>query len=314
MITLTTIFTFAAMFLFVQPQRSGELYGTVRVAGKRQAVPFARVRVLTGGLDGEEVITNGDGQFRFFDVPSGGYLIEVTCTGFEPATVEVHVMGMTHPALDIDLKPQSASQRPARLVASVDETLIPKHARGEYERALEARKHSNCDKALAHLEKAIKTYFQYADAHNEMGNCYVSLNKLDQAEQAFKHGIEFGTSIYPYLNLADIYVKEGRLEKARDVLQAALHSNPGEGDIYYALANTYFVEGRMEEAEKAALEADSRIHRIPDLHVLLAKIYLRLNNRPAAVTQLQTYLKEAPDSPLRDKIKQSLKEADSQPR
>jgi hypothetical protein len=38
----------------------------------------------------------------------------------------------------------------------------------------------------------------------------------------------------------------------------------------------------------------------------MAKIYFRLNNRLAVAEQLETYLKEAPDSPLREQIRQSL--------
>ena len=167
--------------------------------------------------------------------------------------------------LNIELKPAAAPQGP--LVASAAEYMIPKSARREFERAREEQKHSNCESALTHLEKAVQAYSRYASAHNALGNCYMELHDLDGAEQSFKLAIEFGTSIYPYLNLADLYVKQKRFEDARVILKAAMKSNPRAGDLYYALANTYFVEDRFDEAERAALEADSRIHRIPTRRV-----------------------------------------------
>ena len=294
--------------VFFQPQRAAELNGRVREAGGQKTVPFAWVRLQGPGVVASDEFTNVDGRFRFTGITAGPYTIEVICPGFETVSISVDVLGMNHPEqLEIELKPSAVIPQ-GRLVASAAELMIPKSARREFERARDEQKHSNCERALVHLERAIREYARYASAHNAMGNCYAELHDLDRAEQSFKRGIEFGTSIYPYLNLADVYVKQRRFEDARSVLRLAMHSNGGQGDLYYALANTYFVESRLDEAEAAALEADSRIHRIPDLHLLLAKIYLRRNNAPAIVEQLKAYLKEAPHSPLTEQIQRSLKE------
>ncbi len=68
----------------------------------------------------------------------------------------------------------------------------------------------------------------------------------------------------------------------------------------------YFEEGSIGEAETAALQADSRIHRIPDLHLLLAQIYLRKQDGPAVAMQLQIYLNEAPAGPRREEVRKEL--------
>jgi hypothetical protein len=88
---------------------------------------------------------------------------------------------------------------------------------------------------------------------------------------------------------------------------------PGEGDPYFALANAYFVQERFDDAEAMALEADSRTHRIADVHLLLAKIYLRRRNSTAVIRQLEMYLKEAPEGPVKDRIRKELGRS-SQPR
>jgi len=224
MITFTYTLMFAAMLLFLEPQqRPAVLNGYVRVAGKQQTVPFARVRLLGPGSVANEEVTNGDGMFRFPELEPGPYTIEVAAPGFEAAFVEVRVLGMNRPEqLNIELKPAAAPQGP--LVASAAEHMIPKSARREFERAREEQKHSNCESALTHLEKAVQAYSRYASAHNALGNCYMELHDLDGAEQSFKLAIEFGTSIYPYLNLADLYVKQKRFEDARVILKAAMTS------------------------------------------------------------------------------------------
>lgn len=209
--------------------------------------------------------------------------------------------------LFVDLRRPRQSPGGRSNVVSIAEFLIPKDARREFEREREQQKRSNCPDALAYLRRAVKAYSEYAAAYNEMGNCYVRLGMTDRAEASFKRAIELGTTVYPSMNLADLYVKQGRFDEARNVLQRAIRSNPGEGDAHYSLAVVYFEEGSIGEGEAAALQADSRTHRIPDLHLLLAKIYLRKQDGPAVARQLQIYLDEAPAGPRREEVRRELK-------
>src|SRR2546430_11195903 len=54
-------------------------------------------------------------------------------------------------------------------------------------------------------------------------------------------------------------------------------------------------------SEAAALQADSRPHRIADLHLVLAKMYLH-KNVDKLVDQLELYLKEAPNGSESDRV------------
>jgi predicted Zn-dependent protease len=141
----------------------------------------------------------------------------------------------------------------------------------------------------------------------------VQLHQPDRAEEHFKRAIELGTTIYPSLNLADLYVKQNRFVDSRNGLNVALRSNREAGDLYYGLANTYLAEGRLEEAKAAALEGAARGHRIPDLHLLLAKLYAGYNNEPAMLEELRKYVKEARRTPLRERIRWFLRTANVRP-
>ena len=190
---------------------------------------------------------------------------------------------------------------------SVADYLIPKAARQDFDRGRKQQRQSKCVEALVYFERAVKAYPQYAAAHNEMGNCYVQLGLLDGAERSFKQAVELATTVYPSMNLADVYVQQKRFEDARAVLNSTIRAHAGEGDPYYALALTYFEESRIDDAERAALEADSRQHQVPDLHLLLAKIYLAKQNVPEVVNQLTLFLAEAPSHPLARQVRSDLK-------
>jgi len=171
---------------------------------------------------------------------------------------------------------------------------------------LKDRKAGNCDKAMPHLQKAIALAPKYGEAHNELGICLLKQNKLSEAEAAFRRATDLNATIYPSMNLADLYAKQKRFDEALRVLQKSMAANPTEGDLLFAVARIYFDQGDMRKAEFAGLEAHSRTHRTADVHLLLAKIYLSANNYPALTTQLETYLIENPTGPVPDEIRKTL--------
>ena len=101
-------------------------------------------------------------------------------------------------------------------------------------------------------------------------------------------------------------MKRKRWTKAEEFTIRAIEMAPNDGDSYHVLALVYFEEGRFDEAEATALKADARPHHIADVHLLLAKLYLRNGNSAALKEQLESYLKEAPNGTISDRIRQWL--------
>jgi tetratricopeptide (TPR) repeat protein len=168
------------------------------------------------------------------------------------------------------------------------------------------RQRGNCTEALAHFRKAIATYPKYGEAFTEMGNCLKQAGNLTEAENAFKSAIEYSRTVYASINLADMYVSQHRFAEAQRVIRTATKLDPLDGDLFFALARTYFDQNQMKEAEASALEAHSRVHRFPEVHLLLSKIYLANGNQPALLTQLETYLEESPKGPAADQVRQDI--------
>jgi hypothetical protein len=65
-------------------------------------------------------------------------------------------------------------------------------------------------------------------------------------------------------------------------------------------------KGRLDHAECAALQAQERYHGVPEVHILLAKIYGQKKEEEKAVEQLKMYLKEAPNGTYSEGIRRVL--------
>ena len=163
--------------------------------------------------------------------------------------------------------------------------------------------------AIGAYRKSLEANPRNAEAHNAIGNCHVRLKQLTLAEQAFKTAIELTPSVYPALNLSDVYINQGRLEEADTVLTRALHRNPTEGDAYYGLALLRVEQHRLEDAEQLAHQAHDHLHHIEDVHLLLAQIHQYQGRLDRIPEDLQLYVTEAKPSPTREHIKNVLADA-----
>jgi predicted Zn-dependent protease len=133
------------------------------------------------------------------------------------------------------------------------------------------------------------------------------------AEEAFQKAVQFASGVNPAVNLSTLYVGDGRLEEAQQLIIRLLPKNPTEPELYAALTRIYFAEGRVHEAELAGLEAHSRGHESPDVHLILAKIYESQQNRAALITQLRTYLEERPQGAMADQVRKQLSDVQTSP-
>jgi tetratricopeptide (TPR) repeat protein len=273
----------------------GNLDGLIRIHGGD--VGTARVQLLRLGVIVQEQFST-DGRFTFRSVPHGHYTLAVHVPGREPVSREIEVPSESYVLIEAG---DSASLL-NRAVASVFELEIPRSARRQYERAQDRLREGNCSTALKYLSEAIRLYQNYADAHNAVGNCQVQLQHPALAEEAFRQAIELTESVYPALNLADVYIKQGRLDEADTVLTRALRRDPTQGDAYYGLALLRLEQHRLDEAEKLAEQAHEHPKHSEDVHLLLAKVHQRQGRMDLIPIDLEHYLSEAKPSPMRDRI------------
>jgi tetratricopeptide (TPR) repeat protein len=233
-------------------------------------------------------------------------LIEAGVTQSREAPVNVLVEDSI---VAVTLTPKAVGSRNAIQTVSVFEYQVPKTARKEFTKAEDAAHNADCPDAIEHLKAALAIFERYAAAHNAAGNCYAKTGATGLAEESFKRAMALTSAVYPALNLADLYTDQQRFNEAGDVLINAIRRSPTEGDGYYGLAVLRFKEDRLEEAARWAIEAHRHSLHIPDVHILLAKIYDRKAKDDLVLRELHSYVKEAKPGETRTKVQQMLKKS-----
>ena len=275
--------------------------GTVRTAGGSAIPGTVRVRLESPGAPSQEQLAS-NGRFEFAGVAPGWYTVAVRAPQFED--VALPVLAPSEGEIIVTLHPKPIVAASSARAVSVFEYQIPKAARQQFGGAQKAARKNDCDGAIKRLKQAIEIFGEYAEAHNEMGNCYVKTGATALAEESFKKALRFTPAVYPALNLADLYASEGRFNEADDVLTNAIHRSPAEGNGYYALAVLRFRQDRLEEAEQFARQAHSYRLHAADVHLLLAKVYQRGANEESVLRELELYVKEAKPGEVRSRARQ----------
>ena len=171
-------------------------------------------------------------------------------------------------------------------------------AHKEFKKALKAVRKKKYEKALGRLKKATEIYPQFTEAFYEMGRIYLQQNRKEEARKAFEQAIV----ATPWLQELNNRPQQ-LLETSNEILQ--LYPTLSVGHFFQSFANLSL--GRLEEAEKSALRADQHEHRqMPQVHLLLAKIYRQKGKLEEAGKQLSTFLEESPNSPIAYRIRFDL--------
>ena len=191
---------------------------------------------------------------------------------------------------------------------SVTSLLVPDKARKEFEQGDKDAHANKLPSATQHMEKAVADYDKYAAAWNELGNLYVANHQADKAQAAFEKSIAADPKyIPPFIALASLQLQTNQNEDALNSAGKALDLDPGIATASYIEAAANFRLNRMDAAEKSALDAQKQPHQnVPQLHVLLADIFIKKQDFPAAAAQFRAYLREAPNGTLVAQVKQSL--------
>ena len=193
---------------------------------------------------------------------------------------------------------------------------IPGKARGEYEKGCGDLRDRKFESAENHLRKAVQLYPKYADALVLLGQLLAARNRVDDALGACSQASSVDPDFVPaYLCLADT---SGQLRQWSQTLEFANHAlklDPVQnfyGHFYMAVAQFHLSE--FSGAEKNALRTidDDHLHRLPQVHLLLAQIYGSRHDLKSVATQLRAYLSVAPNAPDAPSVRKRLEDLESQ--
>jgi len=195
---------------------------------------------------------------------------------------------------------------------SVTSLLVPNEARKEFEKAIKDLKSNHSDSARQHLEKAIAMYDKYAAAWNELGRIYQSSGDKNKAGDAFGKAIEIDSQyLQPYLNLAFLQIQDQQWKAGVETAGRALEMDSSIGFASFLQAVGNLNLNQLEAAEKSAREAEKGPHgNIPQVHALLAEIFLQKQAYADAAKHMQTYLQEAPQGSYAEQMKKGLEQVE----
>jgi tetratricopeptide (TPR) repeat protein len=193
---------------------------------------------------------------------------------------------------------------------SVTSLLVPDNARKEFDKGDKDARSNKLVSATQHLEKAVAEYDKYAAAWNELGNLYLANHETEKADKALEKAIAADPKyIPPYMTLASLELQNAQYESALETAGKALELDPSSGQASFIQAGADFKLNRPDAAEKSALDAQKQPHQnIPQLHVLLAEIFVQKHDYVNAAAQMRAYLKEAPQGRLASEVKHDLEQ------
>src|SRR5258708_35404341 len=118
-----------------------------------------------------------------------------------------------------------------------------------------------------------------------------------------------------YVCLADISCQLSQWNRTLEFADHAIKLDPVQnlyGHFYMAIAQFHL--NQFSAAEKNSLrtiDAD-HLHRLPQVHLLLAQIYGSMHDLKSAATQLRAYLSVLPNSPYPPGLTKNLEDLESQ--
>ncbi len=179
---------------------------------------------------------------------------------------------------------------------------IPSAAKNLYE-AGAGDLSKNQDKGFGELEEAVKIFPDYFDALSLLGKEYVLRKDYEKAYPYLLKAIDVNPrSFSSFFRLGYAFYQLRQYAAALKASNAAVILAPDSADAQQLCGTILRINENFVEAEKTLLKANSLAEgKNSETHFQLALLYNRLKRNPAAIDELEIYLKLEPESP--DKIK-----------
>ena len=277
-----------------------------------------QVRLETPTRGSRNGMTDEKGNFLFTRLPAGNYTLVIDKEKeFAPITYSVDIIQLRgsppqnyHLSLKLASRPKRDTKPGVLNVAFAD---VPKEALDHFSKAQELALAKDPKGSILELEQAIKLHPTFMLAYNEMGIEYLRLNELARAEASFKEALKIQPEAFqPLMNLGIILVQTKRFDHAEPILRSALKAEGSAPVAHYFLGQALANLGKFDEAEKELTTAlKDGGPEVKEAHRTLAIIYGSRGDRKRQVSELETYLKLAPNVSDAAQLRQLLKQLKS---
>lgn len=334
--TILSCVTLLMLFVAAAAQQSGNSTNTGRgstsspishtVRGKifmpSGGLPDQRIRVVlelnTGGI-ASETFSDSVGNFEFRNLPNNSY--KVTVPGdtrtYETTQETVEAFGNFTRTFTVQIylreKSNDFAAKPKDKIlsiADIQEADAPKAAKKAYEQGVKLARDSKPDDATAKLQEALKIFPDYLKALNKLGEQYMAVNKPADAQAAFERAIAINPKFaLPHINLGILLVYQKQYAGAITALEDGIRLDDTYpmGHLNLGLALMSSAPPQFERAEKELLRTlEMGKKDFVHVHKHLFNLYIRQQMMDKAAGQLEAYLREAPEAPDSQDVRQML--------
>jgi hypothetical protein len=270
-------------------------------------------------LNASDSISPASGSLSFQGISRGFHAdggSNLSLTGCELRVSAAHYQPITHTLsgpvdfgrIEVGTLQLTRLVRVNDAVIDVNSLMVPESARKEFDRGEKDARGNRLVPAIQHMRKAVMEDEKYAAAWSELGNLYGRSAETDQARQSFQKAIAADPNCVPaYVGLANVQLQTSQDESAVETAGKALELDSGNGFAKLIQAMGDFNLHHLDAAEKTARELETGTHTdVPQLHALLAEIYLQQRNPSGATLEIQAYLKEAPQGEFAARMRANL--------
>lgn len=251
--------------------------------------------------------------------------LRVSVSGFRSNSVSLMDLTPTASTIDVGSIVVQRTTKVEGTTLSATPYKAPKDAVKAYEKGIEAERNGKLAIARKYFEQAVQIYPKYASAWYKLGSVLQQDHQYDPARTAYLQATTINPRFLPpYLFLAAIAFDSQNWEEVLQFTSHILALDPlnqvnvtgyivdldplNYTDAYYYDAVAYYELNRMAEAEKSAIKAEhvNLSNHFPQLHLLLAELFLRKNDNASAISEIQTYLQLAPHAKDADQVREQL--------
>ncbi|MBI3422320.1 MAG: tetratricopeptide repeat protein [Acidobacteria bacterium] len=295
--------------------------GTNSIRGKvflpSGLTPEQRLRVVleisTGGI-AAETFTDSVGNFDFRSVANNNYRVTIYTDQrlFETTQETLEVYGNFARTYNVQIylreKWADTLQSKDKMLSVADTQEAPKSAKKLYEKGLKLAREGKPQEAVGPLKEALQAFPAYMNALNKLGEQHLRLAQPAEAQALFERALAVNDKFaLPHINLGILLLNLKRVPEAIKELETGnnLDDSFPMGHVQLGLA-LMLVEPldyeRVEKEFKRALQIAGK--EIPQAHLHLFNLYTRHKEYQKALTQLDEYLKDAPNTPEAEVVRQ----------
>jgi len=277
---------------------SVEITGQVRQAsgGAPAENVLIRLEASNGGLVGQEM-TDRLGKFRFSGLSPAQYIVTAHAPGFVDSRQQVDLQTSLRSYLVFQLvaekQPAASSAGPTFVI----DAKIPAEAQNEFNLGrTELLEQKKLDSGITHLEKAIKLFPDFAEAHLLLGMALMDNKQLERAERELRRTEEINPKLAAaQFTLGEVYRRQKKYDAAEKVLQEGLKTEPRSSQGHLNLGRVYYDKGDLA---KAGPEVGQAIQIKPDFaeaYVLAGNLFLKARKAESALQMFEEYLRLEPN-------------------